>query len=407
MNQPVSIASIIPGLLQQQELTKNAPAPVEGKKELVYAEKTSTTPSDSPLTFVSANFERMPIYFLCSSDERAALETTARQNNTPILLVKNNKGEKLSISPSGSYGLPTGFDMDVMTVIHYKIHEAFQLLDECPSTLRLWLSEFPQLMKHSKSGQLYENIRESVRRLSEVTIYHENFLRYPPDKDGNVFIPDRTIKLFQFIGSAKIPDLENKEPGYSPVFIDIQLTDWHRASINAQTFTSFDIDLYFSLPTERAKRLYRFLEYIRYSHEAEIPYTKLLEELHIDPSLPSYRRSLKRALDPLVKAKFLRSYTLEDKAVVSFAEKKSVPPRLPTITVEQQGAVLRLMEATGDKNRKWAEYIIRTTPWNIVDRIMGETKEAIREGRILKNPSAFFTYHRKRMLHSDSTGHSK
>ena len=164
MNQPVSIASIIPGLLQQHEPTKKLSAPVEGKKDLVYAEKTATTPNDSPLTFVSANFERMPIYFLCSSDERAALETTARQNNTPILLVKNNKGERLSISPSGSYGLPTGFDMDVMTVIHYKIHEAFQLLDECPSTLRLWLSEFPQLMKHSKSGQLYENIREHSRR---------------------------------------------------------------------------------------------------------------------------------------------------------------------------------------------------------------------------------------------------
>ena len=393
---PVSIASVLNNLLP---LPINLQQPVEAPATAVtFKDNSAISRKESSLTFVSANFERMPIFFLCTSEERERLQKVSLETKTPIEIVNNNKGEKLSISPSGTYGLPAGFDQDVLNVYHYKLDEAFNILGECPSVMRLWLGEFRTIMKREATGPFHDNIRESIRRLDDTTIYHENFLRYAPDNTGNVFVPDRAFKLLHFLGTDKAQSESPVESTNSPVYIDIKVADWHRASINARSFSTFDIDLYFSLPSDRSKRLYMFLETIRYKKETETHYSKLSQELHIDPKLSTYKRALKRAFDPLVDIKFLKGYSLDEKVTLEFSEIKKVPKELPPLTIAQRALILDMEELIHEKNTKWIEYVVRTNPPHVMDRVMGETRMAVREGRIHKTPGAYFNYYKKYIL---------
>ena len=358
-------------------------------------------------TLVSVNIEKMPLYFLGSSKECQKLHKSIVESGKPLVLfdtIQNGKGYKLSISPSAVYGLLTGFDQDVFAVIQCKLYEATKKAGVCPDELTLWLSEFPKVMKIQKTGKLYEHIRESVRRLSETTIYHENFVKTRLERQEDLsFYQDTALKLINYKMIRHESVMKDNSPLVQRQFLEISIPKWLQNDINSNYTTAFDPDLYFNISGDRPRRLYRFLELIRYEKVRRVPYRKILTELTMTNIATNINRNLKRIIDPLVKIGYLESYQINEdhinfffkefkSAYVSFQGSKQEP-----LTLQQQDLVETMLDfLKDDKSREWYNHIVRSIPEEIVHLCLSLTKETEEIDGIKISRGAVFTDHIKR-----------
>jgi hypothetical protein len=358
-------------------------------------------------TLVSVNIEKMPLYFLGSSKECQRLHKSIIESGKPLILydtIQNGKGYKLSISPSAVYGLLTGFDQDVFAVIQCKLYEATKKGGTCPDELTLWLSEFPKIMKIQKTGKLYEHIRESVRRLSETTIYHENFVKARTERQEDLaFFQDTALKLIHYKMMRHETVMKENSPLVQRQYIAIGIPKWLQNDINSNYITAFDPDLYFTISGDRPRRLYRFLELIRYEKVRKVPYRKILTELTMTNIATNINRNIKRIIDPLVDIGYLESYQINDDHInfffkdvkssfVSFQNSKQEP-----LNFQQQEIVETILGLLkDDKSRDWYNHIARTIPEEVIHLCLSLTKETEQIDGIKTSKGAVFTDHIKR-----------
>ena len=163
--------------------------------------------SEDKTTRVNVNLERMPLAFLGENSERIRIQKEHVGTGKRIVLFQEKEGENsrsLSMSPSSTYGLLTGFDIDVLTVIQYKLYQTTKIEGSCPLKARLWLSEFPSIMKLQKSGGLYRRIRESIIKISETVLYHEKSLFIKDDRHSTKrLMKDDAIRIILYIRSEE------------------------------------------------------------------------------------------------------------------------------------------------------------------------------------------------------------
>ena len=381
-------------------------APIKTSK-LPQEEIKNTTLAQQSKTVVSVNIENLPIYFLGSAKERLRLQEGITKSGKPLIIfdtTQNGKGYKLSISPAAAYGLLTGFDQDIFTVIQCKLYEGAKKDGICPQKLTLWLSEFPKIMKIQKTGKLYGHIRESVRRLSEITIYHENFVKNRKESQGTLEpLEDTQFKLIHYNKTRYESLMKENENVVQRQYLEIGIPEWIQNDINSNYTTAFDPNTYFSLPGDRTRRLYRFLELIRYVKLRKVYYSKILSELSMTNVTTNLNRNLKRYIEPLVSIGYLEAYQINDDHICfTFKDIKPSFESFPslkqnTLDFQQEDLVETMLEYLKDeKSRNWYNQIARKVPENIIYLCLSLTKETEKFDTIKTNKGAVFTDHIKR-----------
>ena len=359
----------------------------------------------------SVNAEKMPIAFLGTKEERIKIQMEIAMTGKPLVIydeVKDGEGKKLSITPSAVYGLPTGFDTDVLTAINFILYQETRQKGECPKNIRIQLSEMPKIMKLQKAGHLYNRIRESIKRISETNMYHENFVKIKNGKTGVLqSYEESSLKMFHYIGMHK--ESTNGKDGKEVLFklyIDLEIPEWTRNNINNGYTTEYDPEVYFSLRNDRSKRLYRILEFIRYEKVVFIPYEKIERNLHLI-NLPNKdkNRGIKRAMDPLLKNRYIESFEIQNyRIMIKFTEVKSkryfkgnTLDNIPGITAQDDGFVDLIVKELGDEvSRQWFRNVVLKVPQETINKCLSLTRETAEISGIRKSKGAVFTDHLKR-----------
>ena len=184
---------------------------------------------EKDLTRVSVNNENMPIIFFGKQKDKEELEMEIAKSGKPLVIYdsvnEEGVGRRLSIAPNSAYGLLSGFDYDVLTVIYDRLYKITQEIGTCPFLLRLPLSEFPKIMRQPVSGQLYERIKTSVKRISSLAIYHENFIKVKEDNGELRTYQEKALNLFQYEGMYKEEIKNGKDTRLKKLYIDLTIPE--------------------------------------------------------------------------------------------------------------------------------------------------------------------------------------
>lgn len=361
---------------------------------------------------VSINTQRMPIFFLGSFEDKKELELRIKDGNGRWELVnieRKDKDEnieiiKLELAMSPSFGLLTGFDMDVLTVIEHKLHECKNKNGQCPDRLRLWLSDFPKIMKGKKHGDLYKRIRESVMRLSETSIYSQCFLNTKNNKDSKKdrIKGNKTIKLLQHDTDITTVSFKNKLEALKS-FIDIRIPEWLINDINNNYTTELNINTYFMIGSDRSRYLYRLLELLRHKPTVRIFKEKIEKEMNLQNIKQTNlrKRGMVRAILPLVEIGFIKNYRFDDDFLyIDFADvKKNEDLKYlnqveDNLTIEQKELLNDLIVKLEDsKSRAWFIKIVSQVPLGYVRGALADTLDKAQNGTVHKTKGAIFTYY--------------
>ena len=361
--------------------------PIEEKKDLMR---------------IDVNIEKMPIVFFGSQKKKRALEKKIFESGEPyeISSVTNEDGsivKKLSIAPNAAYGLLTEFDQDISVVVFYWVSELSKKLGYCPRKIRIALSDFPKIMEISKKGRLYKDIERSAERTSNFEILQNKYITVK-EKGGTLKIYDkRSLKLFHFNGIYKEEKMTKRGKRIKKYYLEVEIPDWIRNNIENFYTTEFDIKKYFMLKGGRARRLQRFLDFIRYSKILPISYEKLKEELWIDEKeIYHLRQALKRSFTPLVKSGFLTDFKFEeDRVVVTFSSVKKAKSQMQ-LTFEEiarrESLVSMILEKLGDiKSKRFYHKVAQKCPEDLIHKCLSLTQEVIETQKIKKSKGAVFT----------------
>ena len=164
--------------------------------------------------------------------------------------------------------------------------------------------------------------------------------------------------------------------------------------------------MYFSLRNDRSKRLYRILEFIRYEKVVFIPYDKIEKNLHLI-NLPNKdkNRGIKRAMEPLLKNKYVESFEIQDyRIMVKFREIKSrrsfkvnALENNIGVTAQDDAFVDFIIKELGDEvSRPWFRNVVSKVPQDAIYKCLSLTKETAEISGIRKSRGAVFTDHLKR-----------
>jgi len=351
---------------------------------------------------IDVNIEKMPIVFFGSEKKKRALEKKIFESGKPyeISSVTNEDGsivKKLSIAPNAVYGLPTEFDQDISVVVFYHLYDLSKKLGYCPRKLRIPLSNFPKIMCLQYHGRLYKDIEKSAHRISELGIYQEKFVTVK-EKGGHLKIyEEKTLKLFHFNGIHKEEKITQRGKKIKKYYLDFEIPEWVRNNIENLYTTEFDIGKYFLMKGGRTKKLYRFLELIRYNKTVPISYEKLKEELWIDEKETYHlRQALKRSFEPLVKSGYLTDFKFDEYRVLitfSSVKKRKLQTQLTFEKMAQQESLVSMiLEKLGDsQSENFYRKVAQKYPEELIHKCLSLTREVIETQKIKKSKGAVFT----------------
>ena len=401
MTNPVKIADIIKGL----NFTHLEESEAELQKSSLpnIIEPASITLKDQDFIKVNMNIQRMPLAFLGDDKERVELENKIKNSSGRIEIYRgeiNKEQVSLSIAPSITFGLLSGFDLDVLTVIQYKLFLTKEQKGKCPKNIRLWISDFPRIMGLKTHGRLYQRIRESIVRLSETTIYQDRVFQTKSSKNS----PKKTltnIALKLILYNQSVHSIANNAETKKS-FVDIEIPDWIIENIEYNYTTELNIKLYFSISSDRSRYLYRLLDLIRFKPEVRIYIEKLYSEMFLNNLSEEKlkKRGLVRALDQLVDNKYIKSYRFKDKFLyieyVSVKDKQTASfsnEELLSLTSEQALLLDDLINKLDDPESKvWFIKVIKSVPPDIIRGCLSIALESERMNTVIKSKGAIFTH---------------
>ena len=401
MTNPTKISDIIKGL-------NFTPSP-EGENDLQKSslpniiEPAAIILKDQDLIKVNMNIQRMPLAFLGDDKERIELDKKIKNSSGRIEIYRgeiNKEQVSLSIAPSITFGLLSGFDLDVLTVIQYKLFLTKEQTGKCPKNIRLWISDFPRIMGLKTHGKLYQRIREAIVRLSETTIYQDRVFQTKSSKNSpKKTLTNIALKLILYNQSVH-NTVDNAETKKS--FVDIEIPDWIIENIEHNYTTEINIKLYFSISSDRSRYLYKLLDLIRFKPEVRIYVEKLYSEMFLNNLSEEKlkKRGLVRALDQLVDNKYIKSYRFKDKFLyieyVSVKDKQSASfsnDEFLTLSSEQALLLDDLVNKLDDpESRVWFIKVIKSVPPDIIRGCLSIALESERMNTVIKSKGAIFTH---------------
>jgi Replication initiator protein A len=267
---------------------------------------TRDSQTDEALVRAESNLEEYPLF---------AVKTRNRHENQ-VVFERRRQGEggtelvqRWEVEPPAKLGMPGPFDQDVYLAV-------LQLLERrggMPRNGQLDFSlyELRDILGWSTSGNTYEKIRQSLRRISSTTLTSENAFF---SKAEERFLSD-TFQIWTVHFSRTTRGTTTKERHtlrFHPIFI---------RNYMAQYLKGLDPGFYWRLPSPLAKRLYRLIDHQR---NGGLTWHTDLSTLRQQVPLPnySYPSEIKRILAPahgeLRERGFLAKVSYEGKTDVSY-----------------------------------------------------------------------------------------
>lgn len=266
----------------------------------------SSTQTDEPLVKVESNLEEYPLF---------AVKTRNRTENQ-LVFERRRQGEdgtelvqRWEVEPPAKLGMPGPFDQDV----YLAVLQLLEMRGGMPRSgeLDFSLYELRDILGWSVSGNTYEKIRQSLRRISSTTLTSENAFY---SKAEERFLSD-TFQIWSVHFSRTKRGRTTKERHtlrFHPIFI---------RNYMAQYLKGLDPDFYWSLPSPLAKRLYRLIDHQR---DGGLLWQTDLSTLRQQVPLSNYsypseiKRVLRSAHEELKERGFLSSVRYEGKIDVSY-----------------------------------------------------------------------------------------
>ena len=261
---------------------------------------------DEQLVRVESNLEEYPLF---------AVKARNRTENQ-LVFERRQQGEggtelvqRWEVEPPAKLGMPGPFDQDV----YLAVLQLLELRGGMPRNGELTFSlyELREILGWSTSGNTYEKIRQSLRRISSTTLTSENAFY---SKAEERFLSD-TFQIWSVHFSRTKQGTATRERHtlrFHPIFI---------RNYMAQYLKGLDPEFYWSLSSPLSKRLYRLIDHQRdggLAWQTDLP--SLRQQVPL--SNYSYPSEIKRILAPaheeLIKRGFLASVSYEGKAEVSY-----------------------------------------------------------------------------------------
>ncbi len=350
---------------------------------------------------IDVNIEKMPIFFFGTEEKKKALEKKIASSNEPyeVSSVIDETGaiKKLSVAPNAIYGMLTEFDQDITTVVFYQLYDFTRKGGYCPRKIRIPFSDFPKIMQIKKQGVLYKNIERSAKRISNFEILQDKYITVK-EKGGQLKIyEEKSLKLFYFKGIFKKEKETRSGKRTKKYYLELEIPEWVTNNIENFYTSEFDIKTYFTVKGGRTRKLYRFLEFIRYEKTKFISYKKLQTELWVEGKEKfRIKEALKRSFAPLVESGYLHTFAFNNIGVlVTFSsvkrQKKDIQLTLEDIA-RQDSLVLEMLDKLGDlKSKNFYYKVAQKVPEELIHKSLSLTREVLENRQIKISKGAVFT----------------
>jgi plasmid replication initiation protein len=238
--------------------------------------------ADDSLVRAESNLEEYPLF---------AVKTRNRKEDQ-LVFERRRQGEneaelvqRWEVEPPAKLGMPGPFDQDV----YLAVLQLLEVRGGMPrdGVLHFSLYEIRDILGWTASGNTYEKIRQSLRRISSTTLTSENAFY---NKAEERFLSD-TFQIWSvhFSRTRRGKNVRERHTlRFHPIFIRNYIT---------QYLKGLDAEFYWSLPSPLAKRLYRLVDHQR---DGGLSWKTDLFALRqqIPLSNYSYPSEIKRALEP-------------------------------------------------------------------------------------------------------------
>lgn len=216
------------------------------QKTLFDTSSLQSDPQDLAPVFAEGNFEEHPL-FRMSSQERTV------QAYSYEWVYEAEDGlhlrKRWTVVPSGQYGAPGPADQDVFVAVMELVARRGGLPES--GEIEFSLNELLKVLRKSRGGKSYEALKESLLRLAFTGIESQNSF-YSASMKSYI---DDTFRIWD----VRFADYESAAGGSSShhtlKFHDVFLNNYF-----AHYLKNLDTDLYWSLKSPIAKRLYRLID---------------------------------------------------------------------------------------------------------------------------------------------------
>src|SRR5918993_903290 len=292
-----------------------------------------------PLIQVEVNLEEAPLFMFKRRDRH---EESTEARNTILTRDGDRLEQYWKITAHRDFGLPGPQDQDVFVAVMTVVSRRGGIPSDGRVSFTLY--ELLEILGKTHAGKNYDDLRDSLDRLSETSIYAENAFYSKEDEDFR----SHRFRMWSVHFSRK------KRKGRASEHHTLRFDDILVRSYNASYLKSLDSDFYYGLKRPLARSLYKLVDVKR---RDELSWSVELEGLRQLLSMPKsykYPSAIKRQLEPahreLVQAGFLSRAAFQEgvknpagwlRTHIEKAWPVRVPEEPPTLpTPEPEDAVI-------------------------------------------------------------------
>jgi hypothetical protein len=255
-----------------------------------------------PLIQVEVNLEEAPLFMFKRRERR---EDSTEAWNTVLTKEGNRLEQYWKITAHRDFGLPGPLDQDVFVAVMTVVSRRGGIpLD---GRVSFTLYELLEILGKTHAGKNYEDLRESLDRLSETSIYAENAFYSKEDEDFR----SHRFRMWSVHFSRK------KRKGRASEHHTLRFDDILVRSYNSSYLKSLDSDFYYGLRRPLARSLYKLVDVKRKDALSWSVELEGLRQLLSMPESYKYPSAIKRQLDPahreLVERGFLTRADFEER----------------------------------------------------------------------------------------------
>ena len=255
-----------------------------------------------PLIQVEVNLEEAPLFMFKRRERR---EDSTEAWNTILTKEGNRLEQYWKITAHRDFGLPGPLDQDVFVAVMTVVSRRGGIpLD---GRISFTLYELIEILGKTHAGKNYDDLRESLDRLSETSIYAENAFYSKEDEDFR----SHRFRMWSVHFSRK------KRKGRGSEHHTLRFDDILVRSYNSSYLKSLDSDFYYGLRRSLARSLYKLIDVKRKDALSWSVGLEGLRQLLSMPESYKYPSAIKRQLDPahreLVERGFLTRADFEER----------------------------------------------------------------------------------------------
>jgi plasmid replication initiation protein len=236
-----------------------------------------------PLIQVEVNLEEAPLFMFKRRDRH---EESTEARNTILTRDGDRLEQYWKITAHRDFGLPGPQDQDVFVAVMTVVSRRGGIPSDGRVSFTLY--ELLEILGKTHAGKNYDDLRDSLDRLSETSIYAENAFYSKEDEDFR----SHRFRMWSVHFSRQ------KRKGRASEHHTLRFDDILVRSYNASYLKSLDSDFYYGLKRPLARSLYKLVDVKR---KKALSWSVKLEGLRQLLSMPEtykYPSAIKRQLEP-------------------------------------------------------------------------------------------------------------